>query len=294
MPERVNKAIELLEQGQPVYCTYARDLSYSGGKALARTWADWIRVCMEHHGFDLRGLGEFMRGLADGGPTNSGHHTPAVTVELPVEGYSEFEILANVWMFKQVLGAGVHGILLCHAEKPEAVRAFVEACRYPFHSCGVGAGIGRGRRGAGGEAYAAPIWGTSLREYREKADVWPLNPQGELMLGLKIETENASLNAEQIARVPGIGFAEWGPGDMCLSFGCLDAGHDSYPPDVLEARGRVIAASKAAGLHFLHGVTEDDVIDVMEDGIMMCDPICAPHEEVARIGRAHTKRVMPV
>lgn len=37
-PKRVNKAIELLEQGQPVYYTTSRG-GYAEGKALARTWA---------------------------------------------------------------------------------------------------------------------------------------------------------------------------------------------------------------------------------------------------------------
>ena len=294
MTKRINKAIELLQQGQPVFATYARDLSYEGGKALARTWADWIRVNMEHNGFDLPGLSAFMRGLADGGPTNSGHRTPAVTVELPVEGYSAAEIRANAWMIKLVLGAGVHGILLCHAETPKAVRALVEVCRFPLHTQGVGEGLARGRRGAGGEGSAAPVWGLSPLEYREKADVWPLNPNGELMLGLKIETRGASAIADRITKVPGIAFAEWGPGDMHLSFGYLEGYLSPYPKDVAAARARVMAACAQDGLAFLHGVREDDVIAMLEAGIMMCDPIGPAAEAIAAIGRAHAGRTMPV
>ena len=78
MPKRINKLIELLESGQPVYYTGTRELSYDNGKAMAKTWADYITVDMEHGAFDPSGLGEFMRGLVDGGPTNSGHRTPAV------------------------------------------------------------------------------------------------------------------------------------------------------------------------------------------------------------------------
>jgi 4-hydroxy-2-oxoheptanedioate aldolase len=78
-------------------------------------------------------------------------------------------------MFHQVLATGVHGILLCHADTPGAVRAFVEAVRFPAYG---------GRRGVHGNATAARIWGISADEYAEKADAWPLNPKGELLLGL--------------------------------------------------------------------------------------------------------------
>ena len=40
----------------------------------------------------------------------------------------------------------------------------------------------------------------------------PLNPDGEIFLGLKIENKRALNNVEATVRVPGIAFAEWGPG----------------------------------------------------------------------------------
>ena len=73
MPQRFNKMIELLDQGQPVYNILAKDVSYEGGRAMAQTWADYIKVDMEHAPFDIKALDQFMRGLADGGPTRSGH-----------------------------------------------------------------------------------------------------------------------------------------------------------------------------------------------------------------------------
>jgi 4-hydroxy-2-oxoheptanedioate aldolase len=71
---------------------------------------------------------------------------------------------------------------LCHADTPAAVRAFVEAVRLPIHKQGVGKGLSEGRRGAHGSPTAAPIWGITPEEYNQKADVWPLNPNGELVL----------------------------------------------------------------------------------------------------------------
>ena len=132
MPKRVNKAIELLEQDQPVYYTGSHTtigLDYEAGKEAANTWADYINIGMEHGPLDLVGLGNFMRGLVDAGPTNSGHQTPAVVVELPVDGSSPDVIRANAWQLRQLLATGVHGLLLCHAESPEAVKALVECGR---------------------------------------------------------------------------------------------------------------------------------------------------------------------
>ena len=77
-PKRINKVIELFEQGQPVYYVGSGAGGYEDGVKLAQTWADYINYGMEHAPFDLPKLKEFMRGLADGGPTKSGHRTPTV------------------------------------------------------------------------------------------------------------------------------------------------------------------------------------------------------------------------
>ncbi len=65
-PKRVNKAIELLEQNQPVFYVGAIG-GYEEGRRLARTWADYIEYQAEHSPFDIVKLHEFMRGLVDGG-----------------------------------------------------------------------------------------------------------------------------------------------------------------------------------------------------------------------------------
>ena len=294
MPKRINKAIELLEQDQTIYYTGGHtgaDLTYEAGKATAKTWADYINVGMEHGAFDLVGLDNFMRGLVDGGPTNSGHQTPGVIVEMPVDGSSADVIWANAWQFRQVLARGVHGILLCHAESPEAVKAFVEACRYPFQTIGVDSQLNVGRRGSAGQGSAAPIWGVSVDEYLEKADPWPLNPIGELMLGLKIENRRALANVEMTIRVPGIAFAEWGPGDMGMSFGYRNTPRP-FPPEMIEARNRVFAACKAAGVAFLEGATPETVGERIDEGVRIMG--AGQGGELAAAGRAYSGRTMPV
>ena len=283
----------MLDQGQPIYYTGTGDLTYENGRAMAGTWADFINVDLEHETFDLHALDEYMKGLVDGGPTRSGHYTPAVIAVVPTDGTAENVVRANAWMFKQVLARGVHGILLCHAESPGAVKAFVESCRYPFHTTGVGEALDVGRRGSGGHASAAATWGLSVEEYLKRADVWPLNPEGELLLGIKVENMRALINAELSTHVPGIAFAEWGPGDMGMSMGYLDAHDPPYSQEMQEARSKVFAACKSAGLFFLNSVTPENVVDMLLEGVMICAAGPAG-EETAKIGRAYSNRTMPV
>jgi 4-hydroxy-2-oxoheptanedioate aldolase len=279
---RVNKCVELLAQGQPIYYMSVEDRGYEGGQAAAKTWADYITYEMEHGPYDVTRLLEFMRGLVEGGPTASGHRTPAVIVTLPLDGSDEQAFRTNSWMVRQVLATGIHGILLCHAESPGAVQAFVESTRYPFNG---------GRRGSGGQAQAAAIWGLDVPDYLRRAEPWPLNPDGELLLGLKIENTRALANAEATAAVPGISFAEWGPGDMGMSLGLPDAHDPPYPPEMRAARDRVLAACKANKLAFLEQVTPENVIEQIDAGVMVGAGKQAA--AAAQIGRRHTQRVEP-
>src|SRR5262249_16729723 len=156
--KRINRAIELLAQGQPIYYTGSHsgtEGNFEQGKKDAQTYADYISYDMEHAPYDIKGLADYMQGLAAGGPTKSGHRMPTVIVNVPVNGTDEATVRANAWMFAQVLATGVHGVLLTHADTPGAVRAFVEAVRFPIHKQGVGAEINEGRRGVHGADTAA-------------------------------------------------------------------------------------------------------------------------------------------
>jgi 4-hydroxy-2-oxoheptanedioate aldolase len=313
MVKRVNRAIELLSQGQAIYYDGPHSghiLTNAQGRGDAGTWADYMNVGMEHGAFDMAGLAEYMHGLVEGGPTRSGHRTPAVIVEAPVNGTDAANVRFNAWQFRQILGRGVHGILLCQAESADAVRAFIEACRYPHHAAGVDPAIpspvqrmhgamrsvqsealGIGTRGRGSEATAAPIWGLSQLEYLQCCDPWPLNKEGELLLGVKLESPEGIANCEAICAVPGLGFAEMGPGDLGLSLGYTTLQRDPYPPEMAEARARVFAACRRNGIAFLEGCSPANITARIDEGVR----VIAGHDpETARIGRAHQKRAMPV
>ena len=311
---RINRAIELLQAGQAIYYDGPHSghvLTYEQGRTDAGTWADYMNVGMEHGSFDMAGLAEYLRGMVDAGPTRSGHRTPAVIVEAPVNGTDEANVRFNAWQFRQILGRGAHGILLCQAETVDAVRAFVEACRYPHHPQGVDRSIpspearldgavrpaaalgllGIGTRGRGSENTAAPIWGLSGADYMARCEPWPLNPMGELLLGVKLESPEGIANADAICAVPGLGFAEMGPGDLSLSLGSVAIMRDPYPPVMAAARNKVLNACLRNGIAFLEGCSPGNIAVRINQGVR----VIAGHDpETARIGRAHQKRAMAV
>ena len=287
---RVNRVIDMWLKGQPVYYAQISGGGYEKGKEMAGTKADYITYEMEHGPLDFKELREFMRGLMEAGPTRTGHKTPPVIVTLPISGTTD-ALRANAWMIQQALAAGVHGILLCNAESPEAARLMIEAARYPFAPRVDG--LAQGTRGNGSQGYAATMWGVTPQEYMRIAEPWPMNPDGELLFGLKIENPRADANVETSVRVPGIAFAEWGPGDHGFYLlgrpGTYQGGGETAP-QMAAVRRRVLEATKAAGVKFLNACNEQNVIDQLKDGVMICTGGDSP---AADKGRAFTKRTDP-
>jgi 2-keto-3-deoxy-L-rhamnonate aldolase RhmA len=320
MGRRISRCVELLEQDLAIYYDGPHSghvLTHAQGRIDAETWADYMNVGMEHGAFDMAGLASYMRGMVDAGPTRSGHRTPTVIVEAPVNGIDAAHVRTNAWQFRQILGRGVHGILLCQAETADAVRAFVESCRYPHNTIGVDPAIpspmarlegairakdggtdsagrkllGLGTRGRGSETSAAPVWGLSTEDYMARCDPWPLNPNGELLLGVKLESPEGVASCEEILSVPGLGFAEIGPGDLSLSLGYLTIPREPYPIEMQTARDRILAACRNNGVAFLQGCTADNVIERIDEGVR----VIAGHSEAAAIkGRGYQKRTLPV
>ncbi len=320
MTNRINRCIELLLQDVAIYYDGPHSghvLTHAQGVIDAATWADYMNVGMEHGAFDMAGLAAYMRGMVEAGPTRSGHHTPTVIVEAPVNGIDAAHVRYNSWQFRQILGRGVYGILLCQAECADAVRAFVESCRYPHHLTGVDPDIpsplqrlagakrqteaandasgrkllGIGTRGRGSESTAAPVWGLSAEDYMARCDPWPLNPDGELLLGVKLESPEGIANCEEIISVPGLAFAEIGPGDLSLSLGYRTIPREPYPAEMQASRERVLKACRHNGIAFLQSCTAENIIARIDEGVR----VVAGHSELAAVkGRAYQNRTMPV
>ena len=276
-----------------------------------------MNVGMEHGCFDMAGLADYMRGMVDAGPTRSGHRTPTVIVEAPVNGIDAAHVRYNAWQFRQILGRGVHGILLCQAETADAVRAFVESCRYPHNTIGVdpaipvadgtagGSDTREGRRDrrrrprAAGHRHAGARIGDHGR-----ADLGPVDR------GLHGALRSLAAQSERRAVAGGKagkprrrrqlrGDPRCAGARICRDrprrpkpFARLPTiPREPYPPEMQEARDRILAACRKNGVAFLQGCTADNIIARIDEGVR----VIAGHSEASAIkGRAHQKRKMPV
>jgi 4-hydroxy-2-oxoheptanedioate aldolase len=73
------------------------------------------------------------------------------------------------------------------------------------------------------------------------ADIWPLNPEGDLLAIPMIETVEGLKNVNEIASVPGVGAIFLGVGGDLHQY--LGVGQDS--PELESARQTILAACKA-------------------------------------------------
>ena len=69
---KLHPSIDLFLQNKPVFVTSSGALTYENGRNQAQSWADCLMVDFEHAPFDMMGLQEFIKGLIDAGPTQTG------------------------------------------------------------------------------------------------------------------------------------------------------------------------------------------------------------------------------
>ncbi len=305
-PRRINKAIELWEDNQVVaYAEFGPSGApdgYEEGKRMAQTYCDAINYEMENDCFNFSELRNFMQGLVDGGPTPSGHRTPMVFVTLPAWGFDGPSMRANVWQINQALSAGAHGVLICEMESPEAAQIAIAGGRYKWTWPGVEQLAIEGCRGAGSQTFAAHIWGITPAEYSRVADVWPLNPKGEITMGFKLENRRSVESCEEIMAVKGLAFAEPGPSDNGLSH----LGWDAVRADLTreqraalpaskrleEDLERIRLAAKKNGVQWLGGGPPGaSATQSIDEGRRMGP--AGKNEEAVRADREYTKRRMP-
>ncbi len=214
-PQRLNKIIEALEAGRP---------------ALADT--EWQLIDMEHAPYSAETLQRVLEELqrdADGRLSQ----TPLVRI--PHNGDEDF-----AWAVKQVLDQGVFGILLPHVETREDAERFVQAMRYPPPR-DADQPEPRGIRGWG-PANAMRLWGIEdSAEYYRRADVWPLNPDGELFAVAMVESARGVENIEDILQAP-VSAVFVVPGDLAIDLGLGPNPPEGYHQEVLNAYSAVIAA----------------------------------------------------
>lgn len=281
---RLNKVIGALAAGQHVFASFAA-ADPTAALEFGTTAYDALVFEMEHKPWDVPALRDSLQYLLNRRQIfQSDSVAAALTpmVRIPANGAEKAQ-----WHAKQALDLGAYGIVWPHISRVEEAYNAVAACRYPRlpdHARYEPAG----RRGDS-PAAAARYWGVPNAEYYAKADVWPLDPDGEILVALMIEDQLAIENLPDILdQVPGIGLIVIGEGDMSQELG-IPRQYDH--PLMLECKRRILDICAARGVAVGHPhVTADNVKQVLEDGyrFLMSMPVrTCPGLE---LGRALTGR----
>ena len=272
---RLNKVIDLLEQGDVVFCG---GMVHNGNLDdviyMADSDYDFCIIEMEHEGFSFTNLRNSVQHLLNRKRIlEKGSLQPDVVPFVRIPPNSR-ETAGNQWIIKQTLDAGVFGLVLPHLNTVEEARAAVVAARYP-QVPGVRDFEPEGQRGWW-QRLAPRYWGLNPQEYYDAADVWPLDPDGEILLMGIVEEPEGVKNLRDILReVKGIGAIWAGPGDMSVAMGKRG---DSADPEVQEALLRVLEACQEHGVPCATGATADDVERRIDQGFRI---IIAPPRRVA-------------
>src|SRR3990170_1176784 len=196
---RLNGVIKALEQGQTAFVSFS-PVDSESAVALAASRLDGVAFEMEHAPLDFPGLRQSLQFMLDRRQiVERATLAPAVTpmVRIPPNGGE-----MNQWIAKQVLDIGLYGVIWPHVSTVEEARNAVAACRYPrppsaphFEPAG--------QRGDAPRT-AARYWGLTQPEYYGRADVWPLNPRGEVLVVIMCEEVRAIKNLPRMLKeVPG-------------------------------------------------------------------------------------------
>ena len=294
MANRINRAIELLEADQAIYYDGPHTghvLTYEQGRTGRQ---DLGRLHQCRHGarrlrHDRAGGIHARPGRRR--PDHSGHRTPTVIVEAPVNGIDGPNVAFNAWQFRQILARGVHGILLCQAESADAVKEFVRACRFPHHKAGTDK-LGIGTAAAARSRRRRRSGALISKSISPAASPGRSTRKGELLLGVKIESPAGVANADEILAVPGLGFAELGPGDLGLSLGYTTLQRRPYPPEMEAARARGLRRPARRTSSPSSKAPRRTRSPPASTRACASSPATIPRS--AKVGRAHQKRTMPV
>jgi len=229
--QRLNRAVEVLEAGHPVFGLFTANFSLQNARYLAASDLDFLFIDMEHAPLDMETLRAFLLGMTDKRRiAETGSPQMKVTPLVRVPQYGEERLPSIV---KQVLDLGAFGVVFPFIETREQAELAVKSMRYPP------------RRndpqpeplGTRGSSPGNAVWYWGVPDYAERADLWPLDPGGELLAVFQIESREGVESIDEILSVEGIGAIFVGPSDLSNSLG-VPGSH----PDVEEGVQTVLDA----------------------------------------------------
>ncbi len=224
--QRLNPVIGLLEQGKPVFGLYApsnRRMPPRPGQVAAavqlpdKSPADLAKEALAYDRadfiFDGSMEGDFERGyksfgalaaamgqigLYSGSPARLHHPLIVKAPEIQPDPATVGRQIGRQ------LNLGVSGVMFVSVESAEEVQQGLAAMRLESKGGTRDENVGD----------APKMWGLSEAEYKAKADLWPLNPEGELINWTIVESKAGLAKVREIAAVKGIGVLWPGAGTL--------------------------------------------------------------------------------
>jgi 4-hydroxy-2-oxoheptanedioate aldolase len=212
-------------------------LSLENARGLARANIDYVYLEMEHGPMDFEGLHRFTVGMIDKAAIlkkQNAQPNVAIFARFPPYGREQVQ-----WVAKQALDIGLMGVIFNGIDNAEQALLAVRNMRYPQRK------TSKYPEPPGLRGYAPGMavwwWGVSAAEYERRADLWPLNPDGDLLAIMMIETTEGLKNADAIASVPGVGAIFVGAGGDLHQY----LGVEANAPEVEQAFQAILRACLA-------------------------------------------------
>ena len=257
---KLNGVARALENYQVAFTTFSQ-MDIHSSIAISSSKFDGVIFEGEHSPWDVSSLRDSMQFLLDRREiVKNGSIAPGITpmVRIPANGEE-----MSQWHAKQALDAGVYGVLWPHISTVEEAYNAVASCRYPSLKSAP-LYEPRGIRGDG-PVRAARYWGLSQQEYYQKAGIWSLDPDGEILVVVQIEDTKGIENLDDIlSNVPGIGVILIGEGDLGQELG-FPRQYDH--PLLLEAIAKILDICKKYGVAVGHAhADENNMQKLIEEG----------------------------
>jgi 2-keto-3-deoxy-L-rhamnonate aldolase RhmA len=226
--KRLNPVIALLEQNKPVFGVYAPSNGGRRGEpAVARPAIDLAKDALAYQQADFLFSGALEGGLdrafpavadffkamdesAGPGRAPAFGLTRPMILKIPKIDPDRSKAVENI---SRELNLGAAGLMFVETESADEVRQGIAAMRFKAKG-----GTRTDDLGA-----AAAHWNLTADQYRQKADLWPLNPDGELINWTIVESREGLAHVREIAAVKGIGVLWPGAGTLRGVFSSTNA-----------------------------------------------------------------------
>lgn len=198
MGGRHNRIVELLSRNRVVFGWFASATDVDAAKRAARDpLMDFVFINMESvASYNPPAVKAFIHGMLEAGLNTNPNDHPLM-IRLPIV---HTDPAAARLRTAEILNLGAHAIVFPDMESVEEATQALASMRYAKTAADSKAPAPAGQRpdtvgDAGG------FWGMSDEEYRMRADLYPLNPIGELASVFIIESQKGVANSREITRL---------------------------------------------------------------------------------------------